>query len=109
MLFDMRTYTVRPGTLKSHLSLYEEHGWKVQSQHLGEPLAYLVTETGPLNTYTHIWSYADAADRAQRRAAMEKDTAWIAYRTESSKAGFLTGQENRLMVPAPFFKPPTRG
>lgn len=108
MLFDMRTYTVRPGMLKAHLALYEAQGWPVQTRHLGEPLAYLVTETGPLNTYTHIWAYKDTADRAAKRAAMENDPDWIAYRTESSKAGYLLAQENRLMTAAPFFTPKPR-
>jgi len=105
MLFDMRTYTVKPGTLKAHLELYEKQGWPVQTRHLGAPLAYLVTETGPINTFTHIWSYESAADRAAKRKAMENDPAWSAYRAESTKAGFLSAQENRLLVPAPFFTP----
>ncbi len=29
MLYDVRTYTCRPGTLKRHLALYAEHGFDV--------------------------------------------------------------------------------
>jgi NIPSNAP len=107
MLYDLRTYTVRAGTLSAHLALYQQRGWSVQKRHLGQPFAYLVTETGPLNTYTHIWVYKDASDRAARRAALESDPEWVAYRTESAKAGYLIAQENRLMTEAPFFKPAT--
>lgn len=55
MLYDVRTYTCRPGTLKKHLALYAEHGFAIQKRHLGTPLAYMQTETGDVNSYMHIW------------------------------------------------------
>ena len=102
MLLDHRTYTCRPGTLPKQLELYREHGVEVQKRHLGEPLAYLVTETGELNTYGHIWVYEDAGDRARRRAAMQADPDWQAFLRKSAEVGYLIRQENRLMTPAPF-------
>ena len=105
MLYDVRTYTCRPGTLKRHLALYAEHGFDVQRRHLGEPLAYLQTETGNVNSYTHIWVFADAADRAAKRAAMQRDPAWAGYLDKSAEAAYLVSQETRLMVPTAFFKP----
>jgi hypothetical protein len=110
MLLDMRTYTVRPGTLRAHLQIYEEHGFAAQKRHLGEPFAYLLTETGDVNSYVHIWQYEDAADRARRRAAMQADPEWITYLKLSAEAGYLLSQRNQLMIPAPFAPlPPKRG
>ena len=103
MLLDVRTYTCRPGTIKKHLALYERMGKGPQTRHLGEPFAYLVTETGNVNQYMHIWAYEDAADRERRRAAMWTDPDWIAYTEESAKLGALEAQENRLMQPVSFF------
>ncbi|MCE7029998.1 NIPSNAP family protein [Jiella avicenniae] len=102
MLYDVRTYACRPGALKKHMALYEEHGYAVQSRHLGEPLAYLVTETGPLNSYTHIWVYENAADREEKRAALAADPEWQAYLAKSGEAAYLVSQENKLMTPARF-------
>ena len=102
MLLDHRTYTCRPGTLHLQMELYEKHGLEAQKRNLGEPLAYLITETGTINTYVHIWVYEDAADRARRRAAMEADPDWIAFKKMSAEAGYLIKQENKLMTPAPF-------
>jgi hypothetical protein len=51
MLLDVRTYTCRPGTIKAHIALYEKLGKTPQTRHLGQPLAYLVTESGNLNQY----------------------------------------------------------
>jgi NIPSNAP len=102
MLLDHRTYTVKPGTLAKHLKIYEEYGLAVQKKHLGEPLAYLIAESGELNTYVHIWVYKDAADRETRRAAMQADPAWHTFLAKSAEAGYLIKQENKLMTPAPF-------
>ena len=105
MLYDVRTYTCRPGTLKKHLALYAEHGYDVQRRHLGEPLAYLQTETGNVNSYTHIWVFEDAADRERKRAGMQGDPAWASDLEKSAQAAYLVSQDTRLMVPTPFFKP----
>lgn len=102
MLLDMRTYTCRPGTIRKHLALYEKMGWGPQTRHLGQPLAYLTTETGDPNQYVHIWVYENAGDREKRRAAMWTDPEWIAYTEESGKLGALVKQENKLMTPTSF-------
>ena len=106
MLLDVRTYRCRPGTIKKHLELYERMGKGPQSRHLGQPLAYLVTETGDPNEYVHIWVYQDAADRERRRAAMQADPEWVAYTQESAKLGALEHQNNKLMRPVDFFPEP---
>ncbi len=107
MLLDVRTYTCRPGTIKKHLALYEKMGKPPQSRNLGEPFAYLVTETGDPNQYVHIWLYENAADREAKRAAMQADPEWIAYTEASAELGALAAQENKLMRPVDFF--PFRG
>ncbi len=105
MLYDVRTYVCRPGTIKPHLALYEQYGFEAQKRHLGEPVAYMQTETGNVNSYIHIWLYKDAQDRAQRRAAMQADPDWAAYVKRSGEAGYLQSQNNQLMTAVSFFKP----
>ncbi len=102
MLIDHRTYTVKPGTMAKQMALYQEYGLTAQKRHLGEPLAYLITESGEVNTFVHLWAYKDAADRAARRAAMSADPEWQVYLQKSAEAGYLIGQKNNLMTPAPF-------
>ncbi len=102
MLLDHRTYTVRPGTMARQMALYREFGLAPQKRHLGEPVAYLVTESGNVNTYVHIWAYKDAADRAAKRAAMAADPEWQLYLQKSGEAGYLVDQRNSLMTPADF-------
>ncbi len=103
MIYDHRTYTCRPGTIKKHLALYAEHGWPVQRKHLGEPVVYAATETGDVNSFVHIWVYEDAADRATKRAAMMANQGWLDYLKLSAEAGYLSAQTNKILTPVPFF------
>ena len=103
MLLDVRTYTLKPGTLKAHFALYEKYGKEPQSRHLGQPHAYLRTETGDPNEYVHIWVYENAADREAKRAAMQSDPEWIDYIKRSAELGVLVRQNNKLMTPVDFF------
>jgi hypothetical protein len=104
MLMDVRTYRCKPGSIKKHLALYAEYGKEPQTRHLGQPLAYLVTETGDPNEFMHIWVYKDAHDRETRRAAMWKDPDWLDYTKRSADLGALVEQRNKLMTPVDFFE-----
>ena len=67
MIFDHRTYYLKPGTIKAHLEIYEKYGYGPQSKHLGKPVLYATTEVGDVNSYVHVWAYKDLADRTARR------------------------------------------
>lgn len=107
MIFDHRTYTCRPGTIKKQLELYLQHGFDPQRRHLGEPLLYAATETGNVNSYVHIWAYDSAAERETKRAAMQADPDWQTYLQNSAEAGYLIKQETKILTAAPFFQSKT--
>ena len=73
MLYEVRTYTLRPGTVAEfeerfakRLPLREKHS------KLG---AFWHTEFGPLNQVIHVYPYEDLRQRTSVRAAMAQDTA----------------------------------
>lgn len=102
MIVDLRTYTVQPGALGAYLKLYGSEGWPIQNQHLkGCCAGYYVVDIGVQNRVVHLWRYGDMAERATRRAAMESDPAWNAYRSKS--ANFMLTQENKILRPVPFW------
>lgn len=105
MLYDLRTYRCRPGTMGKQLELYAEHGFEAQRRHLSEPLFYGTVETGDVNSYVHVWQYRDAADREARRAALYDDPDWLTYRTRGAELGYQTEQNNTLLRPASFWTP----
>jgi NIPSNAP len=102
VLVDHRYYHIKPGMVGAHLDLYEKHGFAAQTRHLGQPLAYMYTESGEVNTLVHIWCYDDPNDRMQKRAAMWKDPEWVSYAKQMADSGYLVSQRNNLMIPAKF-------
>jgi len=102
MLIDLRTYVCRPGTIKLHLALYAEHGYEVQSRHLGLPHLYAAGETGDPNSYVHAWVYESAGDRETKRKALAADPGWANYLRLSREAGYLVSQNNALLTPVDF-------
>jgi hypothetical protein len=102
MIVDLRTYTMVPGRLKAFLALYEAEGLPVQVRHQGQPMGYYVTEIGTQNQVVHLWRYDSLADREKRRAALEADPQWIAYRARSAAAGNVQLQENKILRPTAF-------
>ena len=102
MLFDLRTYTLKVGSVRDFLALYASEGLAVQSAHLGAPLGYYTTEVGELSQVVHLWQYQDMADRERRRAALEADPRWLAYRDKSSLCGHVVRQQNSLLKAVDF-------
>ncbi len=105
MLFDLRKYRTRPGTLQKQLALYSEMGFEAQKRHLGAPLFYGSVETGDVNSYVHIWKYESAEDREKRRLALYQDADWLAYREAGAELGYQIEQFNTLLKPAAFWNP----
>ncbi|MBI3452533.1 MAG: NIPSNAP family protein [Rhodospirillales bacterium] len=107
MIVDFRTYTLRLGKLPTYLDLYGREGWPIQTGHLGNCLGYYIVDIGVQSRVVHLWGYDDAGERERRRAAMEGDPAWTAYRAKTT--AFFEAQENRILKPAPFWpvKKPT--
>lgn len=102
MIYDHRTYVCKAGTVRKHLEIYMQHGRAAQTRHLGQPVLYATTDVGNVNAYVHVWAYASAADRAQKRAAMMADPAWQEYLRISGEAGYLLSQDNVLLAAVAF-------
>ena len=71
MIFDHRTYNIKPNRLATFLETYERLALPVQRKYLGEPYGFFVTHIGPMSRAVHLWQYDDLADRERRRDAME--------------------------------------
>jgi len=105
VLIDHRTYRILPGRVPAQLDLYSKLAYPVQLRYMGEPLCYLVAESGALNTLVHAWVYDSAADREQKRGKMHQDPDWKHFLAENAKAGNVIEQTTSLMTPAPFAPP----
>ena len=100
MIYEVRTYTLRPGTLAEFEERYEKR-LPLREKHskLG---AFWHTEFGPLNQVIHVYSYDDLQHRTRVRAAMAQDAERNAM---PGGAEFVVEQEAEIMNPAPFMRP----
>lgn len=100
MLYEERTYTLKPGSVAAYFKIYEAEGLAVQKTILGHLVGYFSTEFGSLNQVVHIWAYDSLDERARRRAKLWQDPAWLVYIAKAQP--LIERMENRLLVPAPF-------
>jgi hypothetical protein len=97
MIYEVRTYTLRPGTLAEFEERYARRlPSRLRHSQLG---AFWHTEFGPLNQVIHVYPYDDLSHRTRVRAAMAND----AERNAIPGGGeFVAEQQAEIVNPAPF-------
>jgi NIPSNAP len=76
MIYELRTYTVRQGTLPDVVKAASTVSRDIRKDDYGKLEGYWSTDIGPLNQVMHLWSYADLNDRARLRAELAKNPRW---------------------------------
>lgn len=105
MIYELRTYTLQPGTLGPYLKLAVEVGRRVRGDRYGKLEGYWSTEFGTLNQVVHLWSYADLEERARLRADLARNEEWTKGYLPQTR-GMLVAQENKILSPQLPLKPP---
>lgn len=100
MIVEMRTYTLKPGTVAEYLKLYEEKALHVHREILGNLIGYFTTEIGDINQVVHLWGYASFEDRQQRRAKLAANEEWRSFLRLALP--YFEKQENKLLNCASF-------
>lgn len=95
MIYEIRTYTLRPGATAEVEKRWGE-AYPIRRKY-SEVAAFLHSEVGPLNEIVHIWPYADLAERARVRAEASKEAGWPPDIGE-----FIVNQKVEVLVPFPF-------
>jgi hypothetical protein len=76
MIYELRTYTVRQGTLPDVVKAASTVSRDIRKDDYGKLEGYWHTDIGPLNQVMHMWSYADLNERARLRAELAKNPRW---------------------------------
>src|SRR6185437_13732673 len=76
MIYELRTYTVKPGTLGDMVKAASTVSRDIRGSNFGKLEGYWFTEIGPLNQVLHMWSYSDLNERARLRAELAKNARW---------------------------------
>ena len=95
MIFEMRTYPLKPGTVPQAEQAFAD---KIAERVKLSPLAgFWRTEVGTLNQIIHIWPYKDINERNEIRAKAVEKKVW-----PPAIADFVLDMESKILYPAPF-------
>src|SRR6201996_3844484 len=76
MLYELRTYTLKPGGVGDMVKAASTVSHNIRGNDYGKLEGYWFTEIGPLNQVMHLWSYKDFAERERLRAELSKNPRW---------------------------------
>ena len=98
MIYELRTYTVKQGTLPDVIKNSGTVSRDIRKDDYGKLEGYWSTEIGPLNQVIHLWTYADLNERARLRAELYKNPRWTTEYTPLIRP-HLIRQDIRLLNP----------
>ncbi len=99
MLYEVRTYTLKPGSVAA---FEENFAQALPHRQQYSPLAaFWHTEIGPLNQVIHVWPYESLDERARIRAAAAQDPNW----PPQNDPDIYINMESEIFIPAPFMRP----
>ena len=102
MIYEQRTYTLKPTLLADWLALYQSDALAVQTETLGHLVGFFTTEIGEINQVVHIWAYESLDDRMARRTAMAADPRWLEFSRKNKALDAVVRLESRIMRPTAF-------
>ena len=76
MIYELRTYTVKPGTIGDMVKAASTVSREIRKDDFGKLEGYWSTEIGPLNQVMHMWSYRDFDERARCAPELAKNPRW---------------------------------
>ena len=95
MIFEFRTYLLKPGTPPKADELFGE--MYPNRAKLSRIAGFWRTEVGTLNQIIHIWPYQDTNERAKIRAEVVEKKVW-----PPAIADFVVNMESKILLGAPF-------
>src|SRR6185437_15478444 len=96
MIYELRTYTVKPGTIGDMVKAASTVSRDIRKDDYGKLEGYWLTEIGPLNQVLHMWSYKDFEERARLRAELARNPRWTGEYVALIRP-LLVRQDVRLM------------
>jgi hypothetical protein len=76
MIYELRTYTLKQGSVPDVVKAASTVSRAIRGDDYGKLEGYWVTEIGPLNQVMHLWSYSDLNERARLRGELGKNPRW---------------------------------
>jgi NIPSNAP len=102
-LYELRTYTLRVGTMTEAVKLYQGIGFPAlqKGSHDKKLIGYFQADTGTINQIVHLWKFDDDADRRAHWAAVYANKDFVEGFASKFRPLLMT-QEVKLLQAAPW-------
>jgi hypothetical protein len=102
-IYEMRTYTLHPGTMSQAVKLYQEFGFPALDKggHARNLVGYFIADTGTMNQLVHLWKFDDDAHRRDHWKAVFANMDFIEGFAVKFRPLMQT-QEVKLLTAAPW-------
>jgi NIPSNAP len=102
-LYELRTYTLRVGTMAEAVKLYQEIGFPAlqKGKHDKKLVGYFQADTGTINQLLHLWKFEDDGDRRARWTAVYANKDFVEGFASKFRPLLMT-QEVKLLQAAPW-------
>jgi NIPSNAP len=100
MIYEMRTYQLKVGSMSTYVRQFEDKGLPIISRYC-TLVGYWIVESGALNRVVHIWSFKDLEDRRRAREEWWQDREWLEGYLPLALP-LVEAQESIILTAAPF-------
>ena len=105
MIYDMRIYDLKPGSVPECMSAVEEVALKIRQDYGIKLAGWYYTDIGPLNRIVHIWGYQNYTHFEESRIKVRSDPRWDRDYLPRVK-NLILAQQDMVMNGADFFPAP---
>jgi hypothetical protein len=103
MIYDMRTYTLKPGALQQYMDAVRDVGLPVRQKYGIKLAGWYYSEFGSLNQVVHIWAFRDWEHMEEGKKQFRTDPQWINEYAPRVR-GLIVAQEDKIVL-SPDFAP----
>ena len=105
MIYDMRIYDLKPGSVDDYMAAVEEVALKIREDYGVKLAGWYYTDIGAWNSIVHIWAYRDYHHFAEAREQVRSDPRWSEEYMPRVR-GLAVKQQDMIMNGADFFSGP---
>ena len=101
MIYELRKYTLKVGTMAAVVELYGNKGYPAFSpEEKARLVGYFTSDTGMLNQIVHLWRFKDDAERREHWASVFSNAAFMDFAKDLRPN--ILNQENQILNEAPW-------
>ena len=105
MIYDMRIYDLKPGSVPEYMKAVEEVAFKIRKDQGIKLAGWYYTDVGPLNRIVHIWGYRDYTHFEESREKVRSDPRWTKEYLPRVK-NLIISQQDMIVKGSDFFHEP---